>query len=421
MKALAGALVLFAVLAVAAAETLSPEGLLPPADPGKTEFYPGGRDAYFPGAAFGKDTWLVVWQAGRLQEGDIVACRVAKDGKLLDEKPVTVSGATDDQERPKTVFGKGVFLVVWSDLRNGRDYDVYGSRVTPEGKVLDPDGILVSGGAHNQVKPQLAFDGETFVVAWMDYRSNREYQVYAARISTDGKVLDPDGIAVCRGASYEPAVASAGGGRSLIVLCQPANPTRDGFGGAFLQGGKLAPEQVAAHLPGAKPDFYPRALNAHRSLAVGKNGFLLVYQNYVPAGRAGIQCIADAMFIHPDGARDPFISISGKPHRAVYPDVAWDGASYVTCWTDPTDNQGAGDINVSHGVYSRLYASRLDENGKLLTPPGAPIAIGGTSESPAQRPALATDGAGHTLIAYERLPDKTDVPIKIGYRILSAQ
>jgi hypothetical protein len=422
-----GAGVLLAALGAVAAEDMSSETLLAAADPGKSEFYPGGRDAYYPGAAFGKDTWLVVWQAGRMQEADIVACRVAKDGKVLDAKPFTVSSAADDQERPKIAFapstssgqGNGVFLAVWSDLRNGKDYDVFAARITPDGKVLDPDGILISGGPHNQVKPRLAFDGETFVVAWMDYRSDRAYQVYAARVAADGKVLDPDGIAVGKAPGFEPAVASPGGGRSLIALAVPADPQRDGFAGFFLQGGKPMPEQVAAHLPGAKPDFFPRGLNSYRSAAWGKNGYLLVCQNYIPAGRAGIQCNSDAMIIHPDGVREPFISVSGKPHRTVFPDVVWDGTSYVVSWTDPTDNQGAGDINVSRGVYSRLYASRLDETGKLLTPPGAPIAVAGTLDNPAQRPALATDGAGHTLIAYERHPDKSDVPIKIGFRILS--
>jgi hypothetical protein len=35
------------------------------------------------------------------------------------------------------------FLIVWQDKRNG-DWDVYGSRVTPAGEVLDPAGILIS-------------------------------------------------------------------------------------------------------------------------------------------------------------------------------------------------------------------------------------------------------------------------------------
>jgi hypothetical protein len=292
--------------------------------------------------------------------------------------------------------------------------------VTPEGKVLDADGILVSGGAHNQARPRVAWDGKTFLVAWQDFRSNRLYDIFAARVDADGKVLDPEGIAVQTDGT-EAAVASAGGGRALIAMRTGAGSTKDGFAGAFLQDGKLAPERVAPHLPGRKPDFYPSAMNSHRSLAAGRNGYLLVYRNFAPVGRAGLQWDADCFIIRPDGTREPFQSLTGMPHRTIDPEVAWDGSAYLAAWADPTDNQGRGDINKSKGVFSRLYASRLDENGKLLIPAGQPILVSGTSENPAQRPALATDGAGTTLIAYEKHPEKGDVPIKIGFRILTTK
>ena len=83
------------VPAALSGETLSTETLLAPVDAGKSEFYPGGKDSYYPGAAFGKDVHLIVWQAGRMQEGDIVACRVDKSGKALDDKPFVVSSATE--------------------------------------------------------------------------------------------------------------------------------------------------------------------------------------------------------------------------------------------------------------------------------------------------------------------------------------
>jgi hypothetical protein len=408
--------------AARAGETLSTETLLAPADAGKSEFYPGGKDAYYPGAAFGKDTYLVAWQAGRMQEGDIVACRVGKDGKVLDDKPFAVSAAKDDQERPKVAFGGGVFLVVWSDLRNEKDYDVYAARVTPEGKVLDADGLLISGGAHNQVKPKLAFDGENFIVAWQDFRNNKDYQIYYARVSAEGKVLDPEGVAITKIANnVEPAVASPGGGRSLVMFVEHSYRFRekDGYDGVFLQNGKPAAERVAPHLRHTKGETAPKTYTSSRSLAAGKNGYLLAYRNYTPAGRAGLDVNANCEIIHPDGKRDPFQTLSGKPHRAIDPEVVWDGSAYVAAWFDPTNNQGGGDIDGSKGIFSRIYASRLDENGKVLTPPGQPIQVAGVFETPAQRVALATDGAGTTLIAYEKHPEKSDVPIKIGFRMLT--
>jgi hypothetical protein len=429
-----------------AEETLSMETILAPADADKSEFYPGGKDAYYPSAAFGNDTFLIAWQAGRMSEGDIVGCRVGKDGKLLDAKPFVISAAKDDQERPRVAFGKDVFLTVWQDLRNEKDYDVYAARVTPEGKVLDPDGILVSGGAHNQCLPRLAFDGENFVVAWMDFRNGSGYQVFTARVSTDGKVLDPDGVGLKVNGGFMPAVASPGGGKSLVAMKVSPGPTRDGFGGVFLQDGKPTGQQVAPILPGARPDYSPRCPQHHRSVAAGKNGYLLVTQNYGPAGRSGVALnnTVTCLIVRNDGSREPLQSLTGAAHRIMYPEVVWDGSCYVATWTDVTANAGGGD-DPRDGVFSRIYSIRLDENGKLVTPagqpapvvsekqgspgqrflvftpPGQPTLISGTMESPAHRSVAATDGDGATLIAYEKHPETGDVPIKIGFRILTTK
>ncbi|MBN2133692.1 MAG: hypothetical protein JW741_29595, partial [Sedimentisphaerales bacterium] len=407
-----------------AAETLSDERILAPADAGTSGFYPGGKDAYYPGAAFGpstpstgsvqagsgqgKDTYLIAWQAGRMNEGDIVGCRVDKGGKVLDEKPFVISTAKDDQERPKVAFGKDVFLTVWQDLRNEKDYDVFGARVTPEGKVLDPEGILISGGRHNQCKPRLAFDGENFLVAWMDFRDGKSYQVFAARVSADGKLLDPEGVNVFKG-GVEPAVASSGGGRALVTMFIAPGPARDGFGGIFLQDGKPAGRQVAPILPGAKPDYSPSCPPHYRSAAAGKNGYLLVAQNYAPAGRSGVGYANThvCLIVRPDGAREPLQTLTGTLHRILYPDVVWDGSCYLATWTDITANAGGGD-DPHEGIFSRVYAIRLDENGRLITPagqqppevsekqskgqrlfmftpPGQPTLISGTMDNPAQR------------------------------------
>ncbi len=418
-------LLVVAVAAARAAETLSEETLLAPADAGASEFYPGGKDAYYPGAAFGRNTYLIAWQAGRMQEGDIVACRVDITGKVLDEKPFVVSAAEDDQERPKAAFGNGVFLVVWNDLRNGKDYDVHAARVSPDGKVLDADGFVVSGGAHNQTKPRLAFDGEHFVVAWMDFRNGKNYQICCARVSSEGKVLDPEGIAVTRNyQNVEPAVASPGGRRSLIVFAESSYRMRerDGYDGVFLQDGQPAAERVQPHLRHTKPGTAPGTYTSYRSLAAGKEGYLLAYRNYTPAGRGGLDVRANCEIIHADGTRDPIQTLSGKPHRAIDPDVVWDGSRYVAAWTDATDNWAPAAIDGYKGrFFSRVYASLLDESGKVLTPPGQPIPVAGTFESPAQRVTLATDSTGTTLVAYERHPEKGDVPIKIAFRVLKAK
>jgi hypothetical protein len=51
----------------------------------------------------------------------------------------------------------------------------------------------------------------------------------------------------------------------------------------------------------------------------------------------------------------------------------------------------------------------------------APQLLAGSLTSPAHEAAVASDGAGTTMIAYEKHPEKADVPIKIGVRVLTSK
>ena len=59
----------------------------------------------------------------------------------------TLVPAPDYQENPAVAFDGANFLVVWQDYRSGGDSDIYGARVTPEGTVLDPAGFVISRAA----------------------------------------------------------------------------------------------------------------------------------------------------------------------------------------------------------------------------------------------------------------------------------
>lgn len=93
-------------------------------------------------------------------------------------------------------FDGANFLVVWQDFRSGKQYDVYAARVSPKGKVLDPGGFPVAAGACNQGRPGVAFAGGRYLVVWMDARRYPVYGVFAARVTPAGEVLDPQGIAL---------------------------------------------------------------------------------------------------------------------------------------------------------------------------------------------------------------------------------
>lgn len=159
-----------------------------------------GGSQRWPDIAWGKDNYLVVWQEGAAYAGapdaNIMAARLSRDGKPLDPKGIVVCQAKHHQIYPKVTFDGRNFLVIWQDYRSEKDWDVYAARVLPEGKVLDPDGFVLADGAGNQVHPALASDGKRSLVVWSDLRPNPkgpERYVISGTFVTEGKPAQRNG------------------------------------------------------------------------------------------------------------------------------------------------------------------------------------------------------------------------------------
>ena len=121
---------------------------------------PGEGIQRTPHVAFGGGVFVIVWQEGWHGEDGrsrIYAARVTPEGKVLDPGGIQVAAAkTGVQEHPRVAFGGGVFLVVWQDLRNGKDADVLAARLSPEGKLLDAEPIPLAAGPGMQALPDVA-------------------------------------------------------------------------------------------------------------------------------------------------------------------------------------------------------------------------------------------------------------------------
>jgi hypothetical protein len=174
-----------------------------------------------PAVSFDGANFLVVW--GDIRRGsdsiDIYGARVTPQGMVLDTSGIVISQATYIQYQPAVDFDGTNFLVVWHDARGGGlSIDIYGARVTPAGVVLDPTGIPISLAAGVQACPCLAFDGTDFLVAWEDSRSGYDYDIYGARVTPQGTVLDPSGIPVSRAAGYQEFTAMDFDGSNFIVV-----------------------------------------------------------------------------------------------------------------------------------------------------------------------------------------------------------
>jgi hypothetical protein len=138
----------------------------------------------------GREGYLLTWLRGSNYAGYGGADQVL--GRLSVTRPTAIEAlstirAPDSQEETVIAVGRGESLVLWQDLRNGKDYDVYGARVAENGRVLDPEGFLIAGGPGNQINPTAVFNGTEYVVAWAHFEGVK-YVIRSARVGSAAQV-----------------------------------------------------------------------------------------------------------------------------------------------------------------------------------------------------------------------------------------
>ena len=150
--------------------------------------------------------------AGGPTEADVAAQVMSADGTITSGIE-WVSAQPRGQRAPEAVWNGTTHLVVWEDERHGLT-SVYGARVTPAGKALEPFGIPIAR-SDTAVAPVVAWNGQHHLVAWHD----RNAHVRAVRISADGIVEDSTPLAL------DPPTAKF-----------PGHPSVGSFGDGFVVG-----------------------------------------------------------------------------------------------------------------------------------------------------------------------------------------
>ncbi|MCX5801250.1 MAG: T9SS type A sorting domain-containing protein [Candidatus Eisenbacteria bacterium] len=347
-------------------------------DPGSIAISTAANSQEFPAIAFDGTDFLVVWEDGRSGTySDIYGARVSAGGSVLDPGGVAISTAALNQFRPRIAFDGTNFLVVWHDSRNGPYYDVYGVRVSAGGSVLDTADIAISTAAMDQLYPAIAFDGTNYLVVWMDDRSRTSWDSYGARVSTDGSVLDPGGIAVATspGDQFSPAIAFDGT-NFLVVWHDYRSGSRDIYGTRMSAGGSVLDAAGIAISTAANNQFYP-------AIASDGTDFLVVWEDN--RGRSydiyGARVSGGGSVLDPGGIA---ISTGARTERG--PAVAFDGTSYLVVWHD-----------YRSGTYSDIYGARVGTDGSVLDPGGIAIS---TATNYQFNPAVAFDGT-NCLVVWE--------------------
>ena len=171
------------------------------------------RDQQYPDPFSLNGDYFVAWQDQRAGNYDIYGARVTSAGTVVDSSGIAITTVTASQRIPK-VAGIGTnYFIVWFDQNFGgaSSYDIRGARVNTSGTLVDTTAITVCNATNLQYYCEVATDGLNYLVVWQDYRNNA-WDIYGARVSSAGTVLDSSGIAISTATNSQqfPAVASTG-------------------------------------------------------------------------------------------------------------------------------------------------------------------------------------------------------------------
>ncbi len=388
----------------------------------------GGRQQ--PAVAFDGANYMVVWAEMRGGNRDVLGARVTPGGAVLDSAGFVISGAANHQQAPSVAFGASGYLVAWEDFRSGSGFDLYAARVTTAAQVLDTAGIVMSAAANTQSGSAVAFDGTNYLVAWDDIRNGYNPDVFATRVSQDGTVLDPDGIAVSRtpyGDQWGVAVAFDGTNFLAVwsdyylreiygARVSSAGAVLDTLGFAVSHGYDNSDLYPAIGFDGA--DYFVAwqyKYNTHYDIHAARvtpgttvldptgivitRGAPVAYYEFNPAvasngtdylvvwddSRRNEADIFGARVSQGGSVLDPTgIAISFAEENQDYPSVAFGSSNYLVVWEDERDG-GSEDI----------YAARVSPNGMLLDPAGIAISMADGVQEDAQ---AAFDGTNFLVV-----------------------
>jgi hypothetical protein len=202
---------IFATWVTARGEVVDPRGFLV----ANSRYTQSAPVVVWNGAAF-----LVVWveQLGGNNGLDLYGTTVQPGVSSPAPQGLPIVTAPGDQFAPALAWGQNNGLLIWSDLRSGgvgpaqieetgqdpqvsrieQQTDLYAVTLAPDGRRIGPTDHLVTSATGAQDHPTVTWDLSRFVAIWADQREGRR-QIYGARFSAQGVLLDPGGIPIVQG------------------------------------------------------------------------------------------------------------------------------------------------------------------------------------------------------------------------------
>jgi hypothetical protein len=299
--------------------------------------------------------YLVVWQSSRKDPSnyDVYGARVSPEGKVLDPHGFAISTAPSNQIFLDLAWGKGEYLAVWQDLRSHQRWEIYGARFRPDGTILDSEGIPVAVGKRNARHPQVAWDGNNFLVVWMEENEGRGWDIAGVRVSPEGKLLDNERILIAQAPGDQASPALAWGKDRYLVVWMEGG----GISGACVDPSGKVLDPTGIVLSRSSHDAgYP-------AVAWGEGQFVVVWgeQPAPPVHTlAGVRVSGSGKVID---AKEFTIASSANLHT--FPSVSCSGTRCLVVWEE---DKTIGHMRRIEDVVRDVRGAFLDLSQRIVTP-----------------------------------------------------
>jgi hypothetical protein len=282
--------------------------------------------------------WLVITLVWPMQSA-VADTLVPSQGnfQISEEIGVEVDG------KQAIVFDGTNFFAVWRDSSN-----IWGARVSTTGTILDPDRILIRNGSSPGM-PSVAFDGTNFFIIWV------EGEIQGARVSTAGVLLDETPIQVTTGGVPKVrAISLAFDGTRFLITWRTAsdsiNVARVTTGGAIIDAADGIPIGVG---------FYPW-------VAFDGTNFLVVWHAHGNGlDIKGNRVATDGTVLDGTG-----FTISSADKDQAHASVAFGDSDYLVVWWDERgDAAGSFNDGSARGVRVSTGGTVLDNTAIEIANP----------------------------------------------------
>lgn len=330
-------------------------------DPGGVVFEPaeGLLDANHPCVpklAFDGTNVLLAWVTDR-----VYGARLGPHGETVDTVAFAVTpplrSRPADLNSIAAAYDGTDHVIVWTDTDASYDSHVYATRVTPQGGVVDPDGILI-GTSDEITDVAVVFDGTDSVIGWdTGLYEGGDGTVHVGWLQSDGTVLDGSGVAV--GGGGQPALASGVDG--AVIAWSRSGSDTSSSPSSDIAAARLSAAGYVIDAPGV---LVSKAANAQRRPAAAFDGrsALVVWEDERDDNTPASRGLYGAL-VSPAGVVGPTsIPIATGTGWHFDPLVVASDSAFVVLWHYNTDRGGKGD----GGTW--LLSRAVSPDGSPLSP-----------------------------------------------------